>query len=113
MSPDSLASSQYASRTDAELRELALNPPSDLGERAALRAELQRRAEGQRAEPRPSTQQVAITDVDMPFWSMVRFMVKWAVASIPAFVILFIIAFLITIVLAGFLGGLGRALIKT
>jgi hypothetical protein len=32
----------------------------------------------------PSIQRVYLVDADMPFWSMVRFMVKWALASIPA-----------------------------
>lgn len=36
--------------------------------------------------------QVLITDIEMPFMSMVTFMVKWAVAAIPAIIILFIIA---------------------
>jgi hypothetical protein len=31
---------------------------------------------------------VVVTDIDMPFLSMVTFMVKWALASIPAFLIL-------------------------
>jgi len=31
---------------------------------------------------------VAVVDVEMPFFSMVVFMIKWAVASIPAFIIL-------------------------
>jgi len=34
-------------------------------------------------------QRVVVTDVRMPFWSMVVFMVKWTVAAIPAMVILF------------------------
>ena len=34
------------------------------------------------------TQTVEISDIDMPFGSMVVFMVKWAIASIPAFLIL-------------------------
>lgn len=33
-------------------------------------------------------QNVKICDIDMPFMSMVVFMVKWAVASIPAMIIL-------------------------
>jgi len=45
---------------------------------------------------------VAITDIDMPFGSMVKFMLKWALASIPAFVILFVIFTAIF----GMLGGL-------
>jgi hypothetical protein len=32
--------------------------------------------------------QVIVTDIRMPFWSMVTFMVKWVIASIPAFLIL-------------------------
>jgi hypothetical protein len=31
---------------------------------------------------------VTVTDVQMPFMSMVTFMVKWAIASIPAVMIL-------------------------
>lgn len=31
---------------------------------------------------------VSIVDIRMPFWSMVVFMVKAAIASIPAFIIL-------------------------
>ncbi len=36
-------------------------------------------------------QRVVVTDMDIPFGSMVKFMVLWALASIPAFFILFII----------------------
>lgn len=32
--------------------------------------------------------EVVITDIKMPFWSMVGFMVKWAIAAIPAIIIL-------------------------
>ena len=32
--------------------------------------------------------EVVITDIKMPFWSMVMFMVKWAIAAIPAIIIL-------------------------
>ena len=31
---------------------------------------------------------VIVTDVDMPFGSMVMFMVKWSIATIPALIIL-------------------------
>ena len=37
------------------------------------------------------TQTVEVSDFDMPFWSMVVFMVKWAIASIPALIILMIL----------------------
>jgi hypothetical protein len=36
------------------------------------------------------TQTVKISDIDMPFGSMVIFMVKWAIAAIPALLILMI-----------------------
>ena len=39
------------------------------------------------AEP----QHVVVTDVRMKFWSMVRFMVKWAFASIPALVVVVVV----------------------
>ncbi|MCU0588545.1 MAG: hypothetical protein MUF52_10350 [Syntrophobacteraceae bacterium] len=35
-----------------------------------------------------SRRDVVVTDIRMPFWSMVTFMVKWVVASIPALLIL-------------------------
>ena len=42
--------------------------------------------------------QVIVVDVKMPFWSMVSFMVKWAIASIPALIILFMLgAFIIAV----------------
>lgn len=45
---------------------------------------------------------VTIVDLDMPLMSMVNFMVKWAIAAIPAFVILTLIA----VIVVGFLKGL-------
>ncbi len=42
---------------------------------------------------------VRIVDVRMPFWSMVIFMVKWAIASIPALLILFVLFVLLGAVL--------------
>ena len=42
-----------------------------------------------------NTSKVIITDIKMPFGSMVEFMVKWAIASIPALIILFIIGFVV------------------
>lgn len=44
---------------------------------------------------------VRVVDIKMPFWSMVTFMVKWAIASIPAFIIL---AFIGTMLIALFGG---------
>ncbi|MCK7492064.1 MAG: hypothetical protein MZW92_10740 [Comamonadaceae bacterium] len=34
-----------------------------------------------------------VTDIRMSFWSMVVFMVKWALASIPALFILLVVIF--------------------
>ncbi len=50
--------------------------------------------------------EVVITDIKMPFFSMVIFMVKWVIASIPAFIILAILGTLT----AGVLGGLAGSM---
>ncbi len=50
---------------------------------------------------------VVVTDIRMPFWSMVIFMVKWAIASIPALFILGVIAMLLAMLLGGFGGRMG------
>ncbi len=47
--------------------------------------------------------EVSIVDVNMPFDSMVLFMVKWAIASIPAFLILLVVGALAGAVLVGYL----------
>ena len=53
--------------------------------------------------------QVQITDIKMPFWSMVIFMVKASIASIPAFIILSIIGTIVFSVIGSFMGmGMGR-----
>lgn len=52
------------------------------------------------------TNQVVIVDIKMPFWSMVVFMVKAAIASIPAFIILAIISVIIMTIFGGIIGGL-------
>jgi hypothetical protein len=44
---------------------------------------------------------VVVTDIKMPFGSMVVFMVKWAIASIPALIILFLLAALVSAILVG------------
>jgi len=50
--------------------------------------------------------EVVVTDIKIPFLSMVILMVKWAVAAIPALFILFIIGALLTMVL-GLIFGAG------
>lgn len=51
-------------------------------------------------------QEVVVVDLKMSFWSMVVFMVKWAIAAIPAIIILAVIGTLVAIVL----GGVGSSL---
>ena len=46
--------------------------------------------------------EVTVVNIKMPFMSMVTFMVKWAVASIPAILILTMLG----VVFAAVLGGL-------
>lgn len=56
--------------------------------------------------------QVIITDIRMPFLSMVVFMVKWVVASIPAIIILWVIGAILTLLFGGmmhsFTASMGR-----
>jgi len=47
--------------------------------------------------------EVVIVDVDMPFTSMIGFMVKWAIAAIPALIILAIIFFVLAAAFWGFI----------
>ena len=60
----------------------------------------------------PLRQAVVITDIDMPFGSMVRFIVKWVIASIPALIILWVIMALIAGVLALLFGGVFYTLLR-
>lgn len=46
-------------------------------------------------------QKVIVTDIKMSFWSMVIFMIKWTIASIPAFIILIALAAMIMALFAG------------
>ena len=52
--------------------------------------------------------EVSVVDIHMPFGSMVVFMIKWAIASIPALIILAILGFLASGVITGIVGGLGK-----
>ena len=57
-----------------------------------------------------TTSHVIVTDIRMPFWSMVIFMIKWAIAAIPAFIILAVLGGVAAALLSG-LGmmiGMGR-----
>ena len=58
------------------------------------------------ADPLRESQSVIVTDIHMPFGSMVAFMVKWAIASIPAIIILSIVGLVISAVFYGVIGGI-------
>jgi hypothetical protein len=58
-----------------------------------------------------SRDRVIVTDVDMPFMSMVTFMVKWAIASIPAFIILAVIGAVVGGIATCAMAGLGAAVL--
>ena len=47
---------------------------------------------------------VVVVDIKMPFMSMVVFMVKWVIASIPAIIILLVLG----MILGGLLGVMGH-----
>ncbi len=48
---------------------------------------------------------VVVTDIKMPFGSMVFFMVKWAIATIPALIILTVIGSITLVILNAIFGG--------
>jgi hypothetical protein len=95
---------KYSQMSDDELLGIEADRRSLVLEaKEALEQELKKRniavsdsgATAAPAEPQSSGRsEVVITDISMPFLSMVSFMVKWALASIPALAILTIIAFL-------------------
>jgi hypothetical protein len=55
----------------------------------------------------PTKQEVVVTDIHMRFSSMVIFMVKWAIAAIPAFLILIVIGAITWGVVIGFVSPSG------
>ena len=52
--------------------------------------------------------EVVVTDIDIPFGSMVKFMVKWSLASIPAFIILVVIFSIIFAIFGGVIAGISQ-----
>jgi hypothetical protein len=49
---------------------------------------------------------VVVKDIQMPFNSMVVFMVKWTIASIPAMIIVFVMLAVAVAILGGIFKGL-------
>ena len=54
-----------------------------------------------------SRQEVVVTDIEIPFVSMVVLLVKWTLAAIPAMIILVSIAVATSLVLGALFGGTG------
>ncbi|MGH8662214.1 MAG: hypothetical protein ACREUB_10700 [Burkholderiales bacterium] len=54
-----------------------------------------------------NAQEIVVTDIRIPFVSMVVLMVKWALAAIPAFIILVSIGVATSMVLTALFGGMG------
>ncbi len=52
----------------------------------------------------PNLGEVIVVDIKMPFWSIVVFMVKAAIAAIPAVIILTLVGSLVMSILGGLLG---------
>ena len=48
--------------------------------------------------------EVVVTDVKIPFWSMVVLMVKWSIAAVPALIILVVIATAVAAALGAIFG---------
>jgi len=53
-----------------------------------------------------NTQEIVVTDIKIPFWSMVVLLVKWALAAIPAIIILIVIGMVLSMVVGAFFGGM-------
>jgi hypothetical protein len=53
----------------------------------------------------PQRIEVTVVDIQMPFWSMVAFVIKWTLASIPAVIILCLLMAVLMAILSVF--GLG------
>jgi hypothetical protein len=53
-----------------------------------------------------NTQEIVVTDIRIPFLSMVVLLVKWALAAIPAMIILIVIGMLLSMILGAFFGGI-------
>ena len=51
------------------------------------------------------TREIVVTDIKIPFWSMVVLMVKWALAAIPAIIILIVIGSVLSMILGALFGG--------
>lgn len=89
------ARERQAQQREAERQESVTRPSISSSISAGI---AEARAERQIAEEAAAKREVVITDIRMPFWSMVVFMVKWAIAAIPAIIILIVIFSVIQVI---------------
>jgi hypothetical protein len=64
-----------------------------------------------RIEIPPFPDKIKISDIEMKFTSMVVFMVKWAIAAIPAYIILLIITFVLIFLIFVIFGSMLNSLL--
>ena len=69
----------------AALKEAALSDSGRIGGLAGAKAGI--REERELADSRSKPKHVSVVDFDVPFWALVRFMVKFVFATIPAAII--------------------------
>jgi hypothetical protein len=62
---------------------------------------------GEMVKERPRVP-VTVHDIDMPFWSLVVFLVKLALAAIPAAIIVTVLVVVVTAVVGGAIGSSGK-----
>lgn len=53
-----------------------------------------------------NVQEIVVTDVKIPFMSMVVLLVKWALAAIPAMIILIVIGMVLSMIVSALSGGM-------
>jgi len=61
----------------------------------------------------PNPQSVVVTDINMTIGAMCRFMVKWAIAAIPAVIIIWALMILVLVILGLAFGGIVHTIMGT
>ena len=69
-------------------------------------AEEERQRRSAEHSPQPSAPAVRVVDFTMPFWSLVGFMIKVSLASIPAVIILAVVYLFAVAIFGGVLAGI-------
>ena len=60
-------------------------------------------AAAQRSQAEKGDKRVSLTNIDLPFNRMIEFMIKWAIATIPAAILLLGLGFALSLLFGGFL----------